>query len=252
MNLQSAASSPAAEVAWHDAECGGYAADFPAWERLARECGSPVLDLGAGTGRVALHLAARGFDMVAVDADPGLLAALQDRATALTLPVEIIAADVRELDLGRRFPLVIAPMQLVHLLEGAGGRARAWAALAAHLELGGKLGLAILREPLPPSGTPDPLPDVRECEGWVHSSLPLAVRVSDERVELDRLRQTVSPAGSLTEERTTTRLDRLQLSMLDRELAEAGLRVVASEPIPETDDHVGSLLVVAEAGDDDA
>ena len=45
---------------WHEVECGGYAADLPVWERLADAAGGAVLELGCGTGRVALRLASRG------------------------------------------------------------------------------------------------------------------------------------------------------------------------------------------------
>ena len=244
----SAPSVPAA-VAWHDAECGGYGADLAAWERLAAAQGGPVLDLGAGTGRVALDLAARGHEVVAVDSDPDLVAALAERAEGLTPAVEAIEADVRDLDLGRRFPLIIAPMQLAHLLGGTEGRCRAWTALARHLGPGGVLALAILSEPLPPSGTPEPVPDVREVDGWVHSSLPLAVRVGPDTVELDRLRQLVGPDGALSEELQTTRLDRLPPAMLDRELAAAGLEVLGSERIEATAEHVASRLVIAGGAD---
>lgn len=247
MTHAASSAPPNAGVAWHDAECGAYAADLPAWERLAEIHGGPILDLGAGTGRVALHLASRGHEVVAVDSDPDLLAALRKRAAARSLAVETNRGDVRRLDLGgRRFPLVVAPMQLAHLLDGSAGRSEAFARWAGALRSGGVIALAVLNEPLPPSGTPDPLPDVREVDGWVHSSLPLEVRVEESTVELDRLRQTVAPDGQLTEERVTTVLDRLPRAQLERELSEAGLRVASAEPIAETADHVGSLLIVAE------
>lgn len=238
-----------AVVAWHDAECGGYGADLGAWARLAAERGSPALDLGAGTGRVALHLAARGVVVVAVEVDRELAAELRARAAGRRAAVEVVEADVRSLCLGRRFSLIVAPMQLVHLLGGEDGRAGFFAAARRHLAPGGALALTVLREPLPASGTPDPLPDVREVEGWVHSSLPLEVRVEPDSVELVRLRQTVSPEGALSEELDTTRLDRLGPAALERELAATGLRVASSEAIAETNEHVASLLVVAEAGD---
>ena len=44
-------------VMWHDIECGGYAEDFALWRELAAEAGGPVLDIGAGTGRVSIDLA---------------------------------------------------------------------------------------------------------------------------------------------------------------------------------------------------
>src|SRR4051812_12173133 len=95
-------------VIWHDVECGAYAEDLPLWRELAAAAPGPVLDVGAGTGRVALDLAARGIEMVALDADTELLAALRARAA----DVETVTADARAFDLGpRRFGAVIVPMQ---------------------------------------------------------------------------------------------------------------------------------------------
>lgn len=244
--MSAAAPPQPASVVWHDAECGGYSADLPAWERLAEMHDGPVLDLGAGSGRVALHLAARGHEVVAVDSDSDLLATLRGRAAARSLDVETLTADARELDLaGRRFGLAVAPMQLAHLLGGADGRRRTFSAVAAALSEGGALAMTVLREPLPPSGTPAPLPDVREVDGWVHSSLPIAVEVGPSSIELVRLRQLVAPDGELTERRSVTTLDRIDAADLDADLDACGLTASTAEPIAETDEHVGSLLVVA-------
>ena len=51
---------------WHDLECGDYADDLPLWRALAAEALGPVLDVGAGTGRVSLELAAGGVPVVAL------------------------------------------------------------------------------------------------------------------------------------------------------------------------------------------
>ena len=100
------------EVVWHDLECGVYAEDLRLWRELAGD--GPVLDLGCGTGRVAIDLATRGVPVVGLDHDPALLAALAARAKGL--PVETVCADARAFDLGRRFGVVLAPMQTVQLL----------------------------------------------------------------------------------------------------------------------------------------
>src|SRR5687767_12062391 len=97
------------EVLWHDLECSAYEEDLPLWRELAGEAGGPVLDVGAGTGRVSLDLATHGIAVVALDADRALLEALERRAAGL--PVKTVVADARDFDLGRRFPLVLAPMQ---------------------------------------------------------------------------------------------------------------------------------------------
>ena len=66
-------------VIWHDIECGTYAEDLALWRSLAAEHGDPVLDVGAGTGRVALDLAGAGYRVRALDRDPALIEALQHR-----------------------------------------------------------------------------------------------------------------------------------------------------------------------------
>jgi len=243
--LRAAAPPVPPAVTWHDAECGGYANDLPFWERLAAERGAPVLDLGAGTGRVALRLAAHGHEVVAVDADIELLAALEARAGERGLTVETVAADVRQLDLSdRRFPLVIAPMQLMHMLGGSESRRLTMAGVATHLEPTGVFAAAVLAEPLPPSGPTTGVPDVREIAGWVHSSLPLEVKVEGPRIEIVRLRQLVAPDGTLTEELDITTVDRLPAGVLEAEARPAGLRLVDSESIPETEEHVGSIALL--------
>src|SRR5690242_18862228 len=109
-------------VIWHDLECGAYTADIPLWLELADRHPGPVLDIGAGTGRTTLALARAGHDVTALDNDPELLAELRRRAGGL--PVEVVLADAREFDLGRRFAVVLVPMQTIQLLGGAPGRAR--------------------------------------------------------------------------------------------------------------------------------
>ena len=66
----------AREVIWHDVENGSYTADLELWRELAAQAHGPVLDLGAGTGRVARDLHAAGHEVHALDCDPELLAAV--------------------------------------------------------------------------------------------------------------------------------------------------------------------------------
>ena len=63
----------ASAVHWHDLECGGYDADLPLWRELARSVAGDVLDVGCGSGRVALDLARRGHAETGLDRDPALL-----------------------------------------------------------------------------------------------------------------------------------------------------------------------------------
>lgn len=250
MTTREQAAHRSAAVIWHEAECGGYAADLPVWRALAAGHPGPVLDLGAGTGRVAFDLASRGHHVVAVDDEGELIGSIDRRAATEGLPVEPVCADVRELALERRFGLVIAPMQLLHLLGGREGRARALNAVARHLLPGGVFAATLLVEPLPPSGRPEALPDVREVDGWIYSSLPLEVSVDDSSLELVRLRQRVSPEGDLDDVRDVIHLDRVSADALAAEASAAGLTLLGTAMITETDQHVASVLLVI--GLDDA
>jgi SAM-dependent methyltransferase len=234
-------------AAWHDLECGGYAADLALWSALARESAGPVLELGCGTGRVALHLAAEGFEVVGLDSEQPLLDALADRAAERGLEVETVRADALSFELGRRFALICAPMQLAHLLDAA-GRSSLLRCAAAHLLPGGRVALALLAESLPsPDDAPPPLPDVAEHDGWVYSSQPLEVAAVPGGFEVRRLRQLVSPAGELASELDVIRLEALSPAALAAEAADVGLTEVERLDVGVTDDHVGSVVCVLEA-----
>ncbi|HUB99636.1 MAG TPA: class I SAM-dependent methyltransferase [Solirubrobacterales bacterium] len=228
-------------VIWHDVECGAYAADLPLWEELAAGAGE-VLDLGCGTGRVALHLARRGQPVVGLDFDAELLAALAERGEGL--PVKTVHADAREFELDRCLRLAIAPMQTLQLLEGAAERTACLQRVATHLEPGGQFAAAILEAMPEPDGSPPPLPDVREVDGWVYSSLAIEAAVGPGEIIVSRLRQTVSPAGELSEEPNRVRIETFTAAQLEEEAAAFGLTPIERREIGATDIHVGTTVVV--------
>ena len=236
-------------AAWHDVECASYDSDLPLWRELAEERGGPVLDVGCGTGRVALDLAARDLEVVGVDADTELVAVLNDRARERALPATALAADARTLDLGANYPLAILPMQVAQLLGGPGGRTSMLAAVRRHLQPGGLLAIALADpfDDVPVEESLPPLPDVLEQGGWVLSSTPVGVRRENGSVAIDRHRQAVSPDGALTEELATIVLDSVTGDELAAEGAAAGLMPLPARTIPSTHDHVGSTVVLLQA-----
>lgn len=245
-------STPAAlswTAAWHDVECASYAADLPLWRELAAACEGTVLDVGAGTGRVAIDLAARGHRVTAVDADPELVSACAERARTRGLEVRALAADARSLDLGSEHPLAILAMQVVQLLGGGRGRAAMLASVRRHLLPGGLAAIALADpfEAVPAGEALPPLPDVLDLDGWVLSSTPVDVRDEGDAVAIDRHRHAVSPEGELAEEMVTIRLDSVTAAGLEEEAARAGLRAVSARSVPATRDYVGSTVVLLEA-----
>jgi SAM-dependent methyltransferase len=232
-------------VVWHDLECGAYDADLSLWRELASQHRGPVLDIGAGTGRTAIVLAHTGVAVTALDNDPELLRELGRRAEGLD--VELVLADARDFHLGRRFSLIVVPMQTIQLLGGSEGRARFLACARDHLDDGAVLAVALTDELElfeVPEGAPSLLPDVCEREGVVYSSRPTAVRADGDAFLLERRREVVTVSGTLTAELNRIRLDRLTAAELEREAAAVGLDTAGRIVIAPTRDHVGSVVVM--------
>jgi SAM-dependent methyltransferase len=233
-------------VIWHDVENGGYDADLPVWRELATQVGGPILGLGAGTGRVALDLAAAGHDVTALDSDAVLLDELTLRARERGLEVGRLQTDARSIGSIGSFSLVIAPMQFLQIMGGAVARAKLLAGVAGCLAPGGTFAAAIadLDEAVAAEDAPPPVPDVGQTGDWIYSSLPLDVRPEPGGVAVEWLRQIVSPAGTLTEERHTQTLDSLSVEQLEREAAAHGLQPVARHEVSPTPAYIGSMVVV--------
>ena len=200
-------------VVWHDVECGRYAADLPVWRELAAAAGGPVLDVGAGTGRVALDLARHGARVVALD---------------------------------RRFPLVIVPMQTVQLLPD---RAAFLACVRAHLAPSGLLAIAITAALEDFGELPGelPAPDVGNVDAYCFASQPTAVRALPGATRIERLRRTLAPDGTVTEEEDVIELAHLTVTGLEAEGRAAGLVAERARSIAETPEHVGSEVVMLRA-----
>ncbi len=236
-----------AAAAWQDTECGGYSTDLEAWESLAASSNGPILELGCGTGRVCLHLGRRGHELWTVDADAELVAATASRAKAEELPVYPLQGDIRELRIDRSFDLVIAPMHVIQMVGGPGVRATVLRGVAEHLDAGGRFAAAIV-DGIPEdleTGSP-PVPDVREIEGWMYSSLPVDFATENGRLDLRRVRQTVSPDGDLSESEHIDSIWLLGAAELEAEAEIAGMRPTERILVPPADGYVGSTVVVAE------
>lgn len=240
------------QVIWHEVECGSYTADLPLWRQLAEAAPGGVLELGCGSGRVALDLARHGHRVTGIDYDPALVAELDRSARSEGVEVRARDADASGFSLGERFGLILAPMQLIQLLPDEQARAACLHAGAAHLAPGGILALAIVEAghsataPQEVTASP-PMPDVRERDGWVFSSLPLGAFAHGGWLVVERLRQTVSPAGRLEEVRSSVRLREMSAARLETEGLAAGLSPAGRRVIDPTASHVGSTAVLLEA-----
>lgn len=144
-------------VTAHDQSLNG---DIDLYAGLAPE-GGEILELGAGTGRVAVALAERGFRVMGVDAAPSMLRQAEARRSKLAQDVaarlEFRRADMAALALGQTFDAVICPFfGLAHLPAGA-----AWSnvfrGVAAHLAPSGRAAFHLpSAKVMTAPGPPDP------------------------------------------------------------------------------------------------
>jgi SAM-dependent methyltransferase len=233
------------KVIWHDLECGSYRADLPLWRELAGAHDGPVLDIGAGTGRVALDLARAGHRVTALDLDIDLLTALRDRAGHLD--VEIVCADARLFDLDRSdFSLCLVPMQTIQLLDSSEQRIACLRRARAHLRPGGLIACAIVTalEPFDCArGDLGPTPETVRVGDMRYASRATKVQAG-RTTSIERERRTVGPGDQTVEELDIVELARLTVPQLEREGTETGLRAETAHEIPPTGDHVGSSVVM--------
>jgi SAM-dependent methyltransferase len=237
-------------VIWHDVENGAYSADLSLWRELAAVAGGPVLELGCGTGRVALDLARSGHCVDGVDLEPALVSAFNDRADQEGLDARATVDDMRCLAAHDPFALVAVPMQAIQLLEGREERIASLRCIRAALAPQGFAALAIVEGSVPAAGWDEvdrPLPDVLEADGWIYSSLPIEVRAENGSILVSRLRQVVTPDGNLSEEQVELRLAQLDAARVEAEAHEAGLRLAETREVAPTQEHMGSSVFVLEA-----
>lgn len=122
--------------------------DVRFYESIADEVGGPILELGAGSGRVTLALARRGHDVVAVDRMGPMLdrlrQALAKERAEVRARVKVVRGDLLSLRRKERFKLVIAPFNVFMHLYSRRDVERAFATCRVHLAPKGRLVFDVL------------------------------------------------------------------------------------------------------------
>ena len=140
----------------YDLEYEGYTRDLAFWHQAAGEAGSPVLEIGCGTGRIALPLAEAGFEVTGVDHSPRMLAVAQakptERMTAAGGSVTWICADAQALPLpDAAFALTMVPFGVFNYMVGLREQMAAAAEVSRVTRMGGRAIIDVAHFPL---GTP--------------------------------------------------------------------------------------------------
>lgn len=164
-------SDPLGRIApFYDLDLDGFADDIEMYEAFTALSGASdgrdadpgaVLDLGCGTGRVALALAEAGHPVVAVDSSPAMLEIARTRLAKSSPPVEVVEEDIRSMDLGRRFDVVVIALGSLQHMRTADEVAATLATVARHLEPSGRAVIDI-EAPYPEDFTPGPQPLVEQ------------------------------------------------------------------------------------------
>ncbi len=107
----------------------------------ARAAGSPVVELGVGTGRIAIPTAAAGIELIGVDASEGMLEVCREQAelAGVAQLLDLRVGDLRAPPVAERVRLVTCPFRAFLHLQTDGDRLVALRAARGMLLPGGRL-----------------------------------------------------------------------------------------------------------------
>jgi ubiquinone/menaquinone biosynthesis C-methylase UbiE len=138
----------AAYYDWENAQTVGRR-DIAFWKRMASAARGPVLELGCGTGRVALPVARDGATVVGIDRSQPMLDRARKRVKRAGLQdkVQLIRGDIRHLPFpDKSFPLVMAPYGILQSLLVERDLAKTLAAVSRVLTKKGTFGLELVAD----------------------------------------------------------------------------------------------------------
>ena len=113
--------------------------DVPFWLSLAEREGGPIVEWGAGTGRIAVPLAGAGFEITGVEVSERMVERGREKSEA----VEWVIGDMRSAKLGRRYGLAVCAYNSFLCLLNVDDALAFLRNAREHLEPGGLLGIEV-------------------------------------------------------------------------------------------------------------
>jgi SAM-dependent methyltransferase len=177
--------------------------DLDLYLAMAARTGGPVLELAVGSGRLAVPLAAAGYEVMGVDLDSSMLARAQRAWDARSSgadgkrrrgskrtggSLDLVEADLIDVDLGRRFGLAFIALNSLLQLGPRERQQAGIANLARHLRPGGVAVVDV------------ELPDAAELASW------------DGRLTLDWIREDPEAPGTVVTRMSSARYDAVTAS----------------------------------------
>lgn len=131
---------------WENARTFGRR-DIAFWRRIAQERQAPALELGCGTGRIAIPLLKAGHAVVGIDRSEAMLRRARQRARRAGVfdRALFVRSDIRSLPLrSRRFDFVVAPYGMLQSLTRDHDLSSTLESVARVLRSGGLFGMDLV------------------------------------------------------------------------------------------------------------
>jgi SAM-dependent methyltransferase len=204
--------------------------DINFWLNLAASHGSPILELGCGTGRVLIRLAGAGHQVYGLDRDSDMLAFLQSNCPAnVKLLIHLIQADMTAFHLNMGFKLIICPCNTLSTLF-SNQRRSTLQCIHRHMHPSSLFGAALPNPHLLRELPTQTNPEIEEIFPHPVSGHPIQVSAAWKRrrreLSVDWYYDHLFPDGQI--ERTAIRIkhDLAQPEAYMRELERASLHIV--------------------------
>jgi SAM-dependent methyltransferase len=129
---------------YYDLDLAGYEEDVGIYENLGRRHDLPILELGVGTGRVAIPLLRSGLQVVGIDRSEAMLAVARRKLEALrpqslAANLRLLKEDMTDFDLGESFGLIFCALGGFMHLRSQESQVRALECARRHLASDGRL-----------------------------------------------------------------------------------------------------------------
>lgn len=125
--------------------------DVALYRWLAQGVAGPLLELGVGTGRVALPLLTDGHRVVGVERSAAMLDLLKQRlatqppGSGVEGRLRLVEADARSLELAQRFPLILFPFNGLAHMHSPADLQQCLLRVSEHLAVGGVFAFDVLQ-----------------------------------------------------------------------------------------------------------